>query len=160
MFTIDALLAMLFAVSLLVAIAAVARTSTHSLAYAYSLQQYAEDVASVLEATGVLDQAGNVDDTTLSSRMQLVLNQSMPPHAFARAKVTLYSYTPSGTCTSSCVLDGVTPIDAWCRCKTFSVSAGNKSTSDARIVSAATRRFVSHASDGPLVGMAVIEVFG
>lgn len=158
-FTIDAVIALLFAVAFLSLTASSVRNGTSTFPAFSAVQNYADDIATVLDKTGTLASTAGLNDSAASNRTQLILNQTMPFRTSGSASVSFYQYAPGGSCTASCQLDGTQPANELCRCRTFSVTAGNSTAANASATGQALRVFYANASGTTYLGLATITAW-
>ncbi len=158
-FTIDSVIALLFAVTFITVIASAARHGPPSFPAFLAVANYAEDTLTALDATGTLASSAGQSDSAAASAVQLVLNRTLASGLSSSVSVKFYQYVPSGSCPLACQLDGTSPVNEFCRCRTFTTSAGNSTELNASSTGRSTRVFVVNASGSEYFGLATLDAW-
>lgn len=127
-FSIDAFLALIIAATFLAALASMDRPDVHA-ADVLRLARNAQDAAAILQDNGTLDSVLSQSDAAAAVRLDQALDAVLPPGLTGRADVDVYEYRV-GVC-GTCSLDGPTPSDGFCHCRSLntSFSPANRSSS-------------------------------
>jgi len=153
-FTLDAAIALFFALALTAAVSGFLLTSAAGPAADVSLQQLAQDVLTVMDKNGTLK--GMLPAAGGNTTAYAFLTSVLPADAGARINVTVYAYKgdscPSDYCNAVC--GGCSSATGFCACKNFTVSIGSVPSSGV----AAAQRFFTDSSINKF-GLATIEVW-
>jgi len=153
-FTLDAAIALFFAVALTAAVSGFLLSSAAGPAADVSLQQLAQDVLTVMDKNGTLK--GMLPAEGGNTTAYAFLTSVLPANAGARINVTVYAYRgdscPSDYCSSVC--GSCSSPTGFCACKNFTVSVGSVPSSGVAVA----RRFFTDSSTNKF-GLATIEVW-
>ncbi len=153
LFTIDILIAIIIATSMLATIANVESAQAGNEREVLRLNQNSKDILTTADKLGELEKIFTESDSQIQGELNSLLN-STANNLKAKITIKTYKYTPSGGC-GVCNLDGTSPISEFCTCRKVSTTIFNITGPDKTISS--SKRLLSNL-DSKEMAIATIEV--
>ena len=116
-FTLDSVVAVLVAATILSAIAFVSLNKTSPALVAYPVQETAGDILTAMEKTRLLDDISSQDDFEVNQSLYNFVKSILPPNMGANLSVELYASTDGPQCPFYCSNVGQT--SEFCTCRFF-----------------------------------------
>lgn len=160
-FSLDAIVAALFATTLLATIVLSANSAEAEHSPVITLRQNAEDALASMDKRGILKNVFSQSDDAAHASLYSFLNSTLPTHLGANITLEAFEYETGGSCSVGCRVDGATPASSFCTCKRISNSTATacSAADPCRQASRARRMFYEFVSNKDWLGRATLDVW-